>query len=217
MHSVIKLKTPQQRFNACLIFAGLLHMVGLMSFHFPKAINVSAPPNTLDLIILPTQNASKKAQPKKQASHQDARQSHAGEALKLAGMNHKSQQSIQAPNKTLRKRTISANHHEPQDAEYLARWQAYIEDYGNNHYPTVAQQENLTGSLRLMVAVNKDGSVQAINLRQSSGVEQLDKAAIQIVQQAAPFEPLPSEISKEVDVLEIIRTWQFQEQFSSNS
>lgn len=109
-----------------------------------------------------------------------------------------------------RRRTISAASHQSKDAAYLARWQSYVEEYGNNHYPSTALKNNLKGNLRLLVAVNKDGSLNEISIRQSSGSPILDQAAIDIVMQAAPFEPLPPEIACDIEVLEIIRTWQFR-------
>ena len=42
----------------------------------------------------------------------------------------------------------------------------------------------------------------------------LDDAAERIVLLAAPFDPLPEEISVETDILEIIRTWRFHERTS---
>lgn len=118
----------------------------------------------------------------------------------------------------LRKRTISASAHLPQDADYLLRWQNYVEQFGNEHYPTEAMKNNICGNLRLLVAINKDGSIHEIHLRQSSGSALLDQSAIDIVKAAAPFEPLPADIATDVEVLEIIRTWQFRgNNLSSNA
>lgn len=118
----------------------------------------------------------------------------------------------------LRKRTISASAHLPKDVDYLSRWQHYVEQFGNEHYPVEAMQKNICGNLRLLVAINKDGSIHEIHLRQSSGSPLLDQSAIDIVKAAAPFEPLPAEIAADVEVLEIIRTWQFRgNNLSSNA
>jgi protein TonB len=67
-----------------------------------------------------------------------------------------------------------------------------------------------------MVALNKDGSIHQVNIRQSSGSEVLDQAAIRLVYAAAPFDPLPAEISQDIEILEIIRTWQFRGQLSTS-
>lgn len=115
-----------------------------------------------------------------------------------------------------RKRTISAASHESKDAAYLSRWQSYVEEFGNHHYPQIALKNNLRGELRLLVAVKKDGTVHEVSIRQSSGYSALDQAAIEIVYNAAPFEPLPNEIAKDIEVLEIIRTWQFRGKLSTS-
>lgn len=109
-----------------------------------------------------------------------------------------------------KKRTISAAAHESTDTEYLLRWQRHIESVGNTYYPVKALQKNIQGQLRLLVAIRRDGSLHEVRLRQSSGKPILDKAAIEIVLKAAPFEPLPPEIAQDTEILEIIRTWDFR-------
>lgn len=109
-----------------------------------------------------------------------------------------------------RKKIISAAAHQHEDAAYLYRWQQYIEAIGSERYPKEALQHNITGKLRLLVAINPDGTVREIVLRTSSGSPILDKAAIDIVQLAQPFEQLPSSMVGDHDVVEIIRTWDFR-------
>ena len=110
---------------------------------------------------------------------------------------------------------ISAASHQAKDAEYLANWQNYIEKYGNDHYPKSILNSNLQGNVRLLVAVNRDGSLNSVSVRQSSGIPTLDEAAVNIVFNAAPFEPLPNNLAEDIDVLEIIRTWQFRGKLST--
>ena len=50
-----------------------------------------------------------------------------------------------------------------------------------------------------------------IQVLSSSGYAVLDEAAMKIVRLAAPFAPFPAELRATTDKLEIIRTWQFQE------
>jgi protein TonB len=107
------------------------------------------------------------------------------------------------------RRQISAAAHEKRDEDYLDYWRRVIETVGNQHYPTQAKSEKITGELRLLVAINKDGSVNNVSIRNSSGHKVLDEAALQTIQLAAPFRPLPEEITKDTDVLEIIRTWHY--------
>lgn len=96
------------------------------------------------------------------------------------------------------------------DAVYLDNWRRRIEAIGNLNYPDEARRSNTYGSLRLLVAVKPDGSVAYIEILQSSGHQILDDAATRIVQLAAPFQPFTTEMRKNTDLLEIIRTWKFE-------
>ena len=104
----------------------------------------------------------------------------------------------------------SASTRESRDAVYLDKWRKRIEGIGNLNYPAEATQNGIYGTLRLMVSINPDGTINDIRILRSSGERVLDAAAIRIVQLSAPFEPLPPEMHKDIDILEIIRTWQFQ-------
>ena len=79
----------------------------------------------------------------------------------------------------------------------------------HDNYPEEARRRNISGNLRLDVAINPDGSVNNISVIRSSGHKLLDDAAIRIVRLAAPFGQMPLEMRKETDILHIIRTWQF--------
>lgn len=103
----------------------------------------------------------------------------------------------------------SASTKQDEDALYLDDWRKRIEAIGNLNYPQEASANGIYGTLRLMVALKPDGSVQDIRILRSSGERVLDEAAVNIVQLAAPFEPFPPALRERVDVLEIIRTWQF--------
>lgn len=96
-----------------------------------------------------------------------------------------------------------------EDALYLNDWRERIESVGNHNYPERARAQEIYGELRLMVALLPNGEVSEVEILHSSGQKLLDEAAIRIVQLAAPFDAFPSEMRKQVDVLEIIRTWRF--------
>ena len=95
------------------------------------------------------------------------------------------------------------------EAAYLDAWQKKVELIGNMNYPAKAKENNLSGDLLLMVAVNQDGSLNRVELWRSSGHKILDDAAIAIVKQASPFPPLPQAIKEQSEVLKIPRTWKF--------
>lgn len=96
------------------------------------------------------------------------------------------------------------------DAEYLHNWAEKIEIIGNRNFPEEALRQGIAGNLRLSVLLKPNGSIEKIEILQSSGFPVLDNAAIQIVQSASPFEPFPQEIRKEADFMEIIRTLKFE-------
>lgn len=96
------------------------------------------------------------------------------------------------------------------DAQYLHEWGQKIERTGNRHYPQEALKRRITGSLRLSVSINPDGTLHAVEVLESSGHRVLDQAAVHIVHLAAPYNSFPAEIRQEYDRLEIIRTWNFE-------
>jgi protein TonB len=112
----------------------------------------------------------------------------------------------------------SASTRQSSDAEYLDGWRRKIEAVGNLNYPQQASAEGIYGQLRMLVAIFPDGTVSEVRILSSSGYAVLDDAAIRIVQLAAPFDPFPEVLREDVDILEIIRTWQFHQgnTFSSN-
>ena len=103
------------------------------------------------------------------------------------------------------------------DAAYLLQWRQRVEAVGNRYYPEASERYSIYGSLRLLVVIRRDGSLEDIKILSSSGHGLLDEAAIKIVRLAAPFAPFPAELQATTDKLEIIRTWQFREnRLSSN-
>ena len=97
------------------------------------------------------------------------------------------------------------------DAAYLHDWRQRLEAVGNKYYPEASLRYGIYGELRLLVIIRQDGSLEDIRVLSSSGYAVLDEAAMKIVRLAAPFAPFPAELRATTDKLEIIRTWQFQE------
>lgn len=109
------------------------------------------------------------------------------------------------------KRLTSLSTREAVDAAYLHDWRRRVEAVGNQYYPEASIRYGIYGSLRLLVVINHDGQLEDIQVLASSGFAVLDEAAIKIVRMAAPFAPFPAELRANADKLEIIRTWQFEE------
>ncbi|MDG2176742.1 MAG: energy transducer TonB [Gammaproteobacteria bacterium] len=117
----------------------------------------------------------------------------------------------QAYAKRPRRYTISsASTEKARDALYLDNWRKKVEAVGNLHYPSEASTRGIYGNLRLLVSLRSDGTVSQVRVLSSSGHEVLDKSAIRIVHLAAPFDAFPEDLRQEADILDIIRTWQFQ-------
>ncbi|MFT4767240.1 MAG: protein TonB [Glaciecola sp.] len=103
------------------------------------------------------------------------------------------------------------------DAAYLADWRSRVESVGNQYYPEASLRYGIYGSLEMLVTVRSDGSLEDIQILQSSGYAVLDEAAMRIVRLAAPYSPFPEELRVTTDKLEIVRTWQFEQNpLSSN-
>jgi protein TonB len=109
-----------------------------------------------------------------------------------------------------RRKAISTSTREYRYAAYMEAWRRKVERIGNLNYPQEAKQQGLYGNLILHVALRADGSLEGVRVVRSSGHPLLDRAAVRIVELAAPFAPFPADIRAETDVLDITRTWQFQ-------
>lgn len=133
-------------------------------------------------------------------------------SLAIASLQAQLDLQRQAYAKRPRKYTISsASTKKSHDALYLDSWRRRIEAVGNLNYPIAARQQQLYGSLRMLVALFPNGEISEIQILKSSGHDLLDQAAVQIVNMAAPFDPFPEAMRAEADILEIIRTWRFHE------
>ena len=108
---------------------------------------------------------------------------------------------------------ISANTREYEFASYMSAWVSKVERVGNMNYPSELRRNKLHGDLILTVGIEQDGSVESIDVKRSSGVREIDQAAVRIVRMAAPYSPLPDNIRDRVDILHITRTWRFEAGF----
>ncbi|MFV0276281.1 MAG: energy transducer TonB [Parahaliea sp.] len=109
------------------------------------------------------------------------------------------------------RRLTSVSAREATDAAYLASWRKRVEAVGNKYYPEASVRYGIYGNLRLLVVIDNSGRLDNVRVLSSSGYALLDEAAIKIVRMAAPYAPFPPELRATTDKLEIIRTWQFQE------
>jgi len=59
------------------------------------------------------------------------------------------------------------------------------------------------------VAIRSDGSVESVTFVSSSGVAEVDEAIRRIVESQKPYPAFSPSLAREVDVIEIRRTWYF--------
>jgi len=78
-------------------------------------------------------------------------------------------------------------------SSYFARVQAHL---SRQVYPTEARAGGVSGIVRVVFSLGRDGRVLSVSLAQGSGKSVLDQAALAIVRGAAPFPPFPSEITE---------------------
>ncbi len=128
------------------------------------------------------------------------------EAMRLEAQIAKDMDAYQ---KRPKRRFVGARAEEYRFARYVEDWRLKVERVGNLNYPEAARQQKLYGNLLITVSIRADGSVERIEINRSSGRRVLDAAAVHIVEMAAPFAPLPSDIRRDTDILHITRTWTF--------
>jgi protein TonB len=83
---------------------------------------------------------------------------------------------------------------DPRYTDYFERIRRQIR--ANWIYPREAGERGIGGQLVIEFVIAKDGHLQAIELRRSSGVEILDRFALNAVKLAQPFPRVPDTVAK---------------------
>lgn len=131
------------------------------------------------------------------------------EAVRLEAEIAREQDSYQ---KRPKRKFVGARVQEYRFAAYVEAWRQKVEKIGNLNYPEEAKARKLYGQLRMTVSIRADGSIESLDLNQSSGHKILDDAARRIVELAAPFAEFTAEMRKDTDILSITRTWTFTQE-----
>lgn len=184
--------------------------------------NLQSKTQKLQVVTTVSKNHTKdnKAQPDPEKDNQDdlkGNQEKLQRQLEMASLQAKldEEQQIYARLPRIR-RASSVATKAADDAEYLYNWQQRIEKIGNSHYPEQAKKQKIDGDVRVLVAIKSDGSLQKVEILESSGIPLLDSTTLKIVRLASPFAPFPANIKKNTDILEVVRTWQFRQNKFSN-
>jgi protein TonB len=130
-------------------------------------------------------------------------------ALEIARLEAQISKNYDAYQKMPRRKFIGARTQEYRFAQYIEDWRIKVERIGNLNYPEDARRDKLYGKLQVSVSIRADGSLESVEVSRSSGQRILDAAAVRIVRLAAPYAPLPPDITRDTDILTIIRTWTF--------
>ncbi len=150
-------------------------------------------------------------------SHPNKAEVRIDQQLEIARLSAELDASLEEYAKRPRKTFLTARTRESASAQYMHKWVEKVERMGNLNYPDSARRKKLHGSLILVVGIRKNGTIEEIVVRKSSGHKILDDAAKRIVALAAPFDPLSGKLAEETDILYITRTWEFKPNNSVSS
>lgn len=104
---------------------------------------------------------------------------------------------------------VTASTRSSEVAVYLDAWKRRIEQVGTINFPNEARQRDLSGNPVVEVALASNGGLVNAVVRRSSGHPELDRAAIEILKLATPFEAFPEQLAARHEVLRFAYEWQF--------
>ncbi len=130
-------------------------------------------------------------------------------SMEIARLEAQISKNFDAYQKMPRRKSVGARTREYRFAQYIEDWRIKVERIGNLNYPEEARSRQIYGKLILSVSIRADGSLETVEVSRSSGQRILDAAAMRIVKLAAPYAPLPPNITRDTDILTITRTWTF--------
>lgn len=110
-----------------------------------------------------------------------------------------------------RQLVISADTRESNIAAYVDSWKRRIEAVGNEYFPELGDLDGLSGAPTVEVSIEASGQLADVIIRKSSGSKVLDRAALDILRRASPFDPFPADIRADYDQLVFAYKWQFSE------
>lgn len=91
---------------------------------------------------------------------------------------------------------------------YVNDWTKQVQaELGKSCFNFIETGNKSTG-VTLSTSIKKDGTVEEVLVTKSSGIKELDEAAVHGVLGAAPFAPFPPEIRLDTDILTITRSFQ---------
>ena len=153
---------------------------------------------------LATMSAPDPSQPAKEAEEQ-LREEKRQQLFKLLA---EIERRVAEENARPKKRFISPATREVVYALYYDELRRKIESQGTNNFPEVGGKK-LYGSLTMMMTVNNDGRVLAVDVAESSGNPTLDRRAMAIARSAGPFNGFEPAMRKRADQIVVVSRFTF--------
>jgi protein TonB len=94
-------------------------------------------------------------------------------------------------------------------AAYEEAYRRKVENVGSVNYPPPVNGKPLSGAVRMRALIGADGRLLEVTVEGSSGVADLDRAARQIVQMAAPFQAFTEAMKADAQRVTITCTFRF--------
>ena len=136
-----------------------------------------------------------------------ARQLIAGADTNLPSVDDDPELLLKGPSR--RELMVTPSTRESTVAVYLDAWKRKVERVGTLNFPNQARRKGMSGNPVLEVALSSDGQLAEVRVRKSSGYAELDRAAIDILRLAAPFEPFSRQMAMQHETLRFAYEWQF--------
>ncbi len=131
----------------------------------------------------------------------------AGAASPFAGSDPETELQLKgAPRREL---LVTPNTRVSEVAVYLDAWKRRIEQVGTVNFPNAARRSKLSGNPVVEVVLASSGGLVRADVRRSSGYGELDRAAMDILKLATPFEAFPEDLAAKYDVLRFAYEWRF--------
>ncbi len=93
------------------------------------------------------------------------------------------------------------------ESRYLNSWQRKVETIGFYETNRISfEQDSMT---RIKAIINAEGELVDAQILQSSGSEEIDNLAMNILKEASPFLPFDDQMLSMYEFIEIVRDWNF--------
>jgi len=135
------------------------------------------------------------------------REALAGRPSPFAGSNDDAE--LELKGRERRELLVTPSTRSSEVAVYLDSWKRRIEQVGTLNFPNEARRQGLSGNPVVEVLLASNGGLVRADVRRSSGHAELDRAAIEILKLATPFEAFPAELAARYEVLRFAYEWQF--------